>query len=106
MCIERPENSGSINLLPSKVSFGQVTLELIGGQKQCGFIKPGKTVVRVTSKEPYSPTASDPAACKSEPKVIRAKKGEVLTLAVWPAIRDSSHACGWLIKKHGEQPYN
>jgi hypothetical protein len=100
LCVERLEENGSINLLPSRVLVGggdyQATIH--GGQAVCFFLEPTESVeVEVRSPRPFQPGAADPDECRSKIEKVAVRKGAWKRLWVEPRSEDSTYVCGWIV---------
>ena len=110
ICLEREENHGSINVVPSRVQIAATAPEAAplyevllagGGAAGCVLVGPGKYQLTVLAPEAYQ-RAPGPERCTSPPFVLSVAAGGTAELNVWPTAREDGYApCGWEILPHG-----
>lgn len=105
--LERPENNGSVNIVPCTITFsdGQ-SFELLGGDHVVVTVRPGDLWVIATSPDPYGPDFVDPAAWRSPRFRFHVGRGKTYRLAVEPKSRGSAYTGGWIIEKAKLQSSN
>jgi hypothetical protein len=98
--VERPENNGSVNILPCTIAFssGQ-KITLSGGETATTSVSAGFLWVEASSVDPYHPETTDLGAWRSRRVEIRLRPGEVLRLSVEPKSRGSTYVGGWSIQR-------
>jgi hypothetical protein len=98
VAIERPENNGSINLLPCTLSFssGQ-TITLSGGETASVSVPAGPIWVQASSTDLYHPEDADPKAWRSGRVKICLQPGGTARLSVEPSSKGSTYVGGWTI---------
>ena len=98
ICVERPENNGMVNLVPSHVVFSNSQeLTLIGGQSACIFVANGVYSFVVQSSNPY-PAAINLKAWTSKKIEVHLKKGDAVVFEVLPKSEGAAYVGGWIVK--------
>jgi hypothetical protein len=97
--IERPENNGSVNILPCTIIFsdGQ-RCELLGGDQAVVLVRPGALWVAAYSRDPYRPDSVDSTAWRSLRFRFHVGSGQIFQLSVEPKSKGSAYTGGWLIE--------
>src|SRR5258707_5959942 len=90
--IKRPENNGSINILPCTISFsdGQ-KCELSGGERKVVSVRSGALWAAASSPDPYRLAATDSPAWRFAVFRFNIRPGETLRLSVEPKPKKSTH---------------
>lgn len=101
ICVERPGDSGRLNIRPADVVIESgPTLSLMGEQAACAFVQPGKYRVWAQSRDPNDKTSTDPRAWKSAPIVVSAPANDRVELEVC-GIGDKTTYTNWKIARAG-----
>ncbi len=99
ICIERPENNGSVNITASHVVFSNhQELTLIGGQAACLFVAAGVYFFVVQSINPYDPESTNSQAWISQEMKVQAKRGGVGIFEVEPKSEGAAYVGGWIVR--------
>jgi hypothetical protein len=99
--IERPENNGSVNILPCTIilSDGQ-RCTLIGGEHAIISVQSGALCATASSADPYVPPNSGyPVAWHSPRFGFHLGAGERVRLSVEPRSSGSTYIGGWTISR-------
>ena len=103
ICIERPESSGIVNIVPANVVFSNhQKLSLSGGQAACIFVAGGVYSFVVQSPDPYNPESTNPKAWTSEEIKARVKTGKVIAFEVLPKSEGATYVGGWIVESLDE----
>ena len=116
ICVEREENGGSMNVVPSRVrvnypgATNAARYEILlnsGGEGGCVLVSPGKYEVQVFAMEAYLGKPG-PERCTSKPFLVVVKAGGTAELNIWPRNGKGGYdPCGWEVLPHGTpQPHN
>jgi hypothetical protein len=97
--IERPENNGSINIVPCivELSTGQKII-LSGGQTNSFSVKPGAYFLTATSLNPY-PDATKDSDWESSPVKITVTNLQVMKILAEPKSEGSAYIGGWVLQQ-------
>ncbi len=83
ICVERPENHGSLNIRPSEVMIkGGPTLTLMGGDAACGYVEGGGNYTVWVQSRPYNSSAPDLTAWRSHDLEVSVKQDARIELVV------------------------
>src|SRR6266581_4839675 len=96
--VQRPENNGSVNIVPCALVFNdgqRVTLS--GGEQAVVSIRSGRSWVTAFSVDPYGQKSGDLNRWRSRRFRIHVGKDERLRLSVEPRSKDSAYTGGWII---------
>ncbi len=99
--IERPENNGSVNIVPCTISLsdGQTCI-LTGGDSTTVLVRCGTFWVAASSLDPYAPSDSGyPVAWRSPRVAFHIGPGETVRLSVEPRSKGSTYIGGWTIRR-------
>lgn len=99
--IQRPENNGSVNILPCTISLsdGQ-SCKLIGAEQMVFSVQSGALWAAASSPDAYaSPDSGYPVAWHSRRFRFQLHAGETVRLSVEPRSRGSTYIGGWTIKR-------
>jgi hypothetical protein len=100
ICIERPENMGLLNIIPTKALFSnEQTLTLTGGEAACIIVSPGKYSFTVTSPEPYPQTDKGNGLWKSDKIELNITKDQMLVFKLVPSSNDKGYSGKWELQK-------
>jgi hypothetical protein len=93
--IERPENSGDINIYPCtvKISSGQ-TAVLVGGENGLFIVEAGTYDLTAGSSNPYPMVLKD-SDWISDPVEITVTNSQVMRIVVKPKSKGSIYVGGW-----------
>jgi hypothetical protein len=96
ICIERPENNGSLNIRDVNVIIdNKQDVPLIGGQAVCIYVGIGEHFVYAESYDPYDPHSKNPKAWTSNTVKFYLKKGQRAELEITGG---SKYQNKWYIK--------
>ncbi len=83
ICIERPEESGYVNIAGSNVVImDSQIIRLVGNQAACAYVWAGDYFVYAQSHDPYDSSNPNPQAWNSETLRFNLKPGEKVELVV------------------------
>lgn len=98
--VERPENNGSVNILPCTIIFSDGQKRILnGGDRVVLPVRPGALWVTAFSPDPYRTDSTDSTAWRSSRFTFRVNPGETLRLSVEPKSKDSAYVGGWIIER-------
>ena len=101
ICIERPENTGPLNVVSTEVKFsnGQ-KLSLSGGQAACIQVKPGEYSFEIESMDP-NPASHEgkPRTWESKTINVSVKEDEIATYEIFPETDENGYIGGWTAKR-------
>jgi len=96
ICIERPQNTGALNIRDAHVFITTPqSFALLGGQAVCTFVAPGSYSAQASSSDPYDPASENEKAWTSEPMKIDVGPSELVRLELLP-IPDGH---GWILRR-------
>jgi hypothetical protein len=98
--VERPENNGSVNILPCTIIFsdGQ-RCTLSGGDHVIVSIWSGASWAAASSPDPYRPDSADSMSWRSPRFNFHVAPSETLRLSVEPKWKGSTYIGGWTIER-------
>ena len=99
--IERPESSGSVNVLLCTIMFSdQQTCTLLGGEHAMVPVRPGTMWLAASSPDPYAaPDSGYPVAWRSRRFRFHVIACQTLHVTVQPRSKGNTYVGGWAIKR-------
>jgi hypothetical protein len=91
-----------MNVFASRLIFrgesrqaGERQVSLVGGERKCVEVGPGRWTVEARSRRPYDSAARDEDVCRSNTLRLNARGGHTYEIELEPRGRGAEYVCGW-----------